>query len=43
MKWIGQDRDRWRTVSKAVMKLRVPKNAGNFLTSFSRTMSHVVR
>jgi len=33
--WIGlaQDRDRWRTLVSAVMKLRVPWNAGNFLTS----------
>jgi len=33
--WIGlaQDRDRWRTLVSAIMNLRVPLNAGNFLTS----------
>ena len=33
--WIGlaQDRERWRTLVSAVMNLRVPRNAGNFLTS----------
>ena len=35
MDWIGlaQDRERWRTLVSAVMNLRVPWNAGNFLTS----------
>jgi len=33
--WIrlAHDRDRWRTLVSAVMNLRVPWNAGNFLTS----------
>jgi hypothetical protein len=35
MDWIklAQDRDRQRVLMNAVMELRVPKNAGKFLTS----------
>ena len=47
MDWIGlaQDRDRWWTLVSTVMNLRVPWNAGNFLTrckpvSFSRRTLH---
>jgi hypothetical protein len=50
MDWIelAQVRDRWKVLEKAVMKLQVPINAGNFLTgrkpvSFSRwTLFHGV-
>jgi len=35
MDWIklAQNRDRWRALVSVVMNLRVPQNAGNFLTS----------
>ena len=35
MDWIelAEDRDRWWTLVNVVMNLRIPQNAGNFLTS----------
>jgi len=50
MNWIelAEERDRWRALVNEVMNLRVPKSAGNFLTSckpvsFSRrTLLHAV-
>ena len=30
---MAQDRDKWTTVVNAVMNLRFPENAGNFLSN----------
>jgi hypothetical protein len=34
--WINlaQDRDRWWALVNKLMKLQIPQNAGNFMTSF---------
>jgi hypothetical protein len=37
MDWIdvAQDRNQWRALVNTVMKLRVPQNAGKFLSSYT--------
>jgi hypothetical protein len=37
MDWISltQDRDQWRTLVNTVMNLRIPENAGKFLSKYT--------